>query len=133
MISPWYSNYKGWYPPVVLNTPTVLKIPPTCIMISPTHVIQRANVASKIEMGRFLLHIDAIRNCIKSWQRIQSSDARKILKLTFQNSEEWKENIRRIFYLNMDLVMFGFKKILIRTFLTKGYIICCEELRTARF
>ena len=36
MISPQYSNYKGWYPPTVLNTPTVLIISPTCIMISPT-------------------------------------------------------------------------------------------------
>ena len=30
-----YSNFKGWYPPTVLNTPTVFMISPTCIMISP--------------------------------------------------------------------------------------------------
>ena len=34
-----------------------------------------SNVASKIEMGRFPLHTDAIRNCIKNWQRIQYGDA----------------------------------------------------------
>ena len=55
---------------------------------------QVSNVASKIEMRRFPLHIDAIRNCIKNWQRIQSGDACNILKLTFQNSDEWKDNIR---------------------------------------
>ena len=55
---------------------------------------QVSNVASKIEMGRFPLHIDAIRNCIKNWQRIQYGDACNILKLTFQNSEEWNDNIR---------------------------------------
>ena len=27
-IPPRYSNFKGWYPPTVLNTPTVLKISP---------------------------------------------------------------------------------------------------------
>ena len=38
---PRYSNFKGWYPPtvlnipMVLNTPTVLKITPTVLMISP--------------------------------------------------------------------------------------------------
>ena len=31
---------------------------------------------------------------IKNWQRIQYGDACNILKLTFQNSEEWKDNIR---------------------------------------
>ena len=55
---------------------------------------QVSNVASKIEMGRFSLHIDAIRNCIKKWQRIQSGDACNILKLTFQNSGECKDSIR---------------------------------------
>ena len=27
-IPPRYSNFKGWYPPTVLNTPTVLMISP---------------------------------------------------------------------------------------------------------
>ena len=38
-IPPWYSNFKGWYPPTVLNTPPppwYSWYPPTCIMKSPT-------------------------------------------------------------------------------------------------
>ena len=44
---------------------------------------QVSNVASKIEMGRFPLHIDAIRNCIKNWQIIQYGDACNIFKINF--------------------------------------------------
>ena len=36
MISPWYSNFKGWYPPWYWTAPTALMISPMCIMISPT-------------------------------------------------------------------------------------------------
>ena len=36
MISPQYSNYKGWYPLTVLNTPMLLIVSPRCIIISPT-------------------------------------------------------------------------------------------------
>ena len=58
-----------------------------------------SNVAAKIEMGRYPIFIDAIKNCLNNWHRIQSGKGNYLMQLMNQNCSEygnWNKSIKNI-------------------------------------
>ena len=59
---------------------------------------QVSNVAAKIEMGRYPIFIDAIKNCLNNWHRIQSGKRNYLMQLMNQNCSEyenWKKKYQK--------------------------------------
>ena len=60
---------------------------------------QVSNVAAKIEMGRYPIFIDAIKNCLNNWHRIHSGKGNYLIQLMNQNCSEygnWNKRIKNI-------------------------------------
>ena len=60
---------------------------------------QVSNVATKIEMGRYPIFIDAIKNCLNNWHRIQSRKGNYLIQLinqNFSNNGNWNKSIKNI-------------------------------------
>lgn len=79
-----------------------------------------SNVACKLELGRYPLYIDAIKNCIKNWSRIHAGEACNMIQLVqkqFSQSNEsiWTNSIKETLFKN------GF-----------GYIFCDKETLTKK-
>ena len=54
------------------------------------------NIACKLELGRYLLHIDAVKKCIQNWSRVHRGDACNIIKLVVQkqsNENVWTSSV----------------------------------------
>ena len=54
-----------------------------------------SNVACKLELGRYPLHIDAVEKCIQNWSRIYRREACDIIRLVQKQSNEnvWTSSV----------------------------------------
>ena len=53
------------------------------------------NIAFKLELGRYPLHIDAVKKCIQNWSRVHRGEACDIIKLVQKQSNEnmWTSSV----------------------------------------
>ena len=56
-----------------------------------------SNVACKLELGRYPLHIDAVKKYIQNWSRVYRGEACNIIKLVQKQSNEnvWTSSVER--------------------------------------
>ena len=47
-----------------------------------------SNIACKLELGRYPLHIDAVKKCIQNWSRVHRGEACNIIKIVPKQSNE---------------------------------------------
>ena len=54
-----------------------------------------SNIACKLELGRYPLHIDAVKKCIQNWSRVHRGEACNIIKLAQKQSNEnvWTSSV----------------------------------------